>query len=204
MKCNLMFGSLVLAMLSTHALATEIHHGKLINHKEWSDAKIKGFVKEAAISGTAKSFLQLRQLKLKKTFLTSSQNGDGIWAADRVDATTVTPGTNNLSGVISAYIENFTTSQQTYNIHSYLCVINFEATGGTASCYGTQDTVSLDPNGYILLSKQPAMSYDFVDTTSTYFLSMYTSITRSGMDTVFATSSAAEINFADNQQPRTN
>lgn len=190
MKLKLMFGSIVLAMLSANTFATEIHHGKLLSHKEWAKGKIKGFVKEGALNNTTKSILQYRQLKAKK------QDGDAIHVSDYVPSMTISPGTNEVFGMVNAFITNSTNASQTYTITSNLCVITFgNSNDADDQCFTTEDIVSLDAGGDIFLIKEPTMSYDFTDPNPMYVLVLISTVERSGIETVFSTADGQLIEF---------
>lgn len=194
MKSKLILSSLVLAMLSGNVLATEIHHGKLISHKEWSNGKIKGFVKESVIRESTKHLLQFRQMELKKPFIVTKQGFDSVWVHDYVPEMTVTPGTNEVFGSVNVQINNTTNAQQTYTLSSGLCVFSFDS--NETPCFMTEDVISLDTGGFAFLDKTPSMSFDFTDPNQMYVYGLFTNVERSGIETVFATSDAAMIEFA--------
>lgn len=199
MKWKLMLSSTLLAILSNQVLATEIHHGKILSHKEWSDPKTQGIVTDAPADNVTQKMLQLKQLKSKKVLLSQNESGDSIWVSDRVMPTTVTLGINELTGKVSTYIENSTSSQHTYTITSELCVVPLPLPDGEFSCYKIEDIISLDANGNTLFDKNPAITYNFSDIPLNYIYYLSTVVKRDGIDTIFSTSSAAEIKVIDNQ-----
>jgi len=199
MKWKLMLSSTLLTLLSSQVLATEIHHGKLLSHKEWSDPKINGIVTDAPADNVTQKMLQLKQLKSKKVLLGQNEIGDSIWVSDRVMPATVTLGINELTGKVSASIENSTASPHTYIITSELCVVPLPLPDGDLSCYKIEDTISLDANGHTLFDKHPVLTYNFSDAYLNYIYYLSTIVKRDGIDTIFSTSSAAEIKITDNQ-----
>jgi hypothetical protein len=201
MKWKLMLGSTILAILSNHVLATVIYHGKLLSHKEWSDSKINGIVKDAPADTdtVTQTMLQLKQLKSKKVLLSQNETGDSIWVSDRVMPATVTLGINELTGKVSTSIENSTATPHTYIITSELCVVPLPLPDSDLSCYKIEDTISLDANGHTLFDKHPVLTYNFSDAYLNYIYYLSTIVKRDGIDTIFSTSSAAEIKITDNQ-----
>lgn len=155
MKHKLMLGFMLSSLLSANSFALEIHGGKLISHKEWTKGNvIKSSVKEIASSTALK--IPSHQFQQNESVNWISANSTTYKTAE--DSVPVNTDTN-FSGNTDVNISNGDSVQKTYTITSYLEVIPYCI---SMFCPITekmvQDTVTLDPEGYVRLDRNIDMT----------------------------------------------
>lgn len=199
MKRKLLSGLILgFSAISVNSVAMEIHGGKLISEKEWTSGNIKGSFKESAKDGDNK--LLQRIVKHKKKLASKQKNYEEefIFARNQMFNQKGPAGVEmTIEGFSGMHMENFTSTQQTYQIFRTFCVENLAEE--KESCVHYAGQVQLEPSGYIFMSDTPAISYKF-EKEGTYGLQLDTDI-RKDKDSVstqyFSTYDYAEADIGD-------
>lgn len=193
MKWNQLILSATLSLISMNALAIEITHGKLLNHKEWTKGDVKGSIQDVININPAEKIKLLKSTQFDNNTLE-----DGIYIETNVDQKYVSQNNATLYGTMFSYVENMTPNTQTYTIKTRLCIIDRKT--AQDDCIFVSDTVQLDSHGFFYLSRAPKLNYDFsgANATSDYILTINSYAQRSDQTTYFGTSSSTTLSVLSN------
>lgn len=193
MKWNQLILTATLSLISMNALAIEISHGKLLNHKEWTKGNVKGSIQDITSINPAEKIKLL-----KSTQFDNNTHEDGIYIETNVDQKYVQQNNTTVFGTMFSYVENMTPSTQTYTIKTRLCILDRKI--ANFDCIFVSDTVQLDSHGFFYLSRAPQLDYDFsgANATTDYILTINSYAQRSDQTTYFATSSSTTLSVLSN------
>ena len=128
---------LIASAFSMTVDALELHHGRLVNHKEW------------ATGGVSYSFQSTTKLPMDNTALVATA------ALPRFGTTS---GLSPVACQSSAQITNNATVTKSYNYFNQCCVV---ISGSNAACAYYSDSFQLEPGGSAAENIQPTLSYQF-------------------------------------------
>lgn len=118
---------------------------RIISHKEWSTGHITSF----KITDVAAQGIKQRKLaRVQKHFAQGSLENSTLFRVTIPNLRGKIGEEISIGGLSNTYIENFTSSKQTYNLVSVVCVLEI-----TDSCVVAKDSIELLPGDYIEFSK---------------------------------------------------
>lgn len=144
MKLKLLFGIAVTAAISSNAIALQITNGKLIDHKEWTTAGAKSFIKTS--KEPLKNIIdQMSNNKLMHVLIKSEIHS--------INTTIGQPTTFTNQGYIS--VVNKTDSRRDYNYGIGTCASS--DVSGNLECVYYENRVQLEPQGEFFDEVMPSL-----------------------------------------------
>jgi hypothetical protein len=192
MKGKMLLGLAMMSMVASSAFAMEIYKGKLLNHNETTQGKVKFNLLDAKLDVKK----ELAAMKAKH-LLQQNEEGDFIGAKNEaIEAFGVVNQDTTLEGNSEVHIMNDTSSAQTYTIRTNICSMDM---GGSFFCGMSTDVVQLDPAGYVMGARMPSLTVNYWEAGS-YANIVTTTVTREGQSSTFMTYDFANVTIYPGNQ----
>lgn len=189
MKRKILVGLSLIYLATTASYAMDIQGGKLISHKEWTTGSVK-----ALFADTKKDFKANISRKMRNLPSAIEQHDGIVLANSMPDQQGVVGEETPVVGFVSGYIENLTSTQQTYTINSFIC--SNMGLGQESDCANSTDIIQLNPNGFINLNKNITMS-NVYKLAGNYWTVTGATVKKDGMSTMFASYAEGYLEITD-------
>lgn len=185
-------GFLLAALVMNSTFAVNIHHGIILEQREWTTGNVPIQAKERSHQSNKHLVKSLLKQRLKL-----NHDQEGILLRSSVDQEIEgSVGKSALiGGVLEAYIENYTASAQTYTISSNFCITT-PLDADNNPCHYRSYKIELDPHGWFQLDVIRGFSYTFTEA-GVFATGLFISVEKEGTPSMFATYDLGSIQIED-------
>lgn len=185
-------GFVLASLVMNSTFAETIHHGVILEQREWTTGNVLIHAQEhphLAHKHALKSLLKQRQK------LNHDQEGILLRSSVEQEIEGLVGKPALIGGVLEAYIENYTSTAQTYTILSNFCITT-PLDADNNPCHYRSYKIELDPHGWFQLDVIRGFSYTFAEA-GTFATGLFMSVEKEGTPSMFATYDLGAIQIED-------